>query len=118
MVGGATLSKNAGRDSFESAAAISAPGRNSCATLRSFGRILMAAISPERTREAQKLVPEFTLPVALSRMYGLTPLELSHELFSTSRLPKELLRTFRDCEPEALQGTSPTYDSHLLGITR
>ena len=87
-----------------------------CATLRSFGRILMAAVCPERTRAAHKLVPEYTLPVALSRMYGLTPLELSRELFSTSRLPKEMLRTFRDCEPEAMQSGSSNYDAHLLGI--
>jgi HD-like signal output (HDOD) protein len=88
-----------------------------CATLRCFGRILMATVSPEHMREAQKLVPEYTLPVAISRMYGLTSLELSRELFSTSRLPKEMLRTFRDCEPEAMNSGSANYDSHLLGIT-
>jgi HD-like signal output (HDOD) protein len=87
-----------------------------CATLRCFGRILMAAVSPERIREAQKLVPKYTLPVALSRMYGLTPLELIRELFSTSRLPKELLRTFREFEPEVLQNGAVNHDNYVLSI--
>lgn len=87
-----------------------------CAALRSFGRIIMAAISPEHTREAYRLAPALSLPEALRRFYGLTPIELGRRVLSASRLPDEVMRTFRECEPESLQGVASTYDARLLGV--
>jgi HD-like signal output (HDOD) protein len=88
-----------------------------CAALRGFGRIVMAAIAPELTREALKLTPPLSLSAAFRQCYGLTPLELSQRVLSSSRLPEEVKRTFRECEPETLHGVSSTYDARLLGIT-
>lgn len=88
-----------------------------CAALRGFGRIVMAAIAPELTREALKLTPPLSPSAAFRQCYGLTPLELSQRVLSCSRLPEEVKRTFRECEPEALHGVSSTYDARLLGIT-
>ncbi len=88
-----------------------------CAALRGFGRIVMAAIAPELTREALTLTPPLSPSAAFRQCYGLTPLELSQRVLSCSRLPEEVKRTFFECEPEALHGVSSTYDARLLGIT-
>jgi HD-like signal output (HDOD) protein len=88
-----------------------------CATLRHFGRILMAALSPELFREAQQLgrthPPEES---GFRRRFGLTSLELSRRVLAAARLPAEVLATLRDAEPEALYGTATKHETRLAAI--
>ncbi len=88
-----------------------------CATLRHFGRILMAALSPELFREAQQIgrthPPEEN---GFRRRFGLTSLELSRRILAAARLPADVLATLREAEPEALYGTATRHDTRLAAL--
>lgn len=87
-----------------------------CAALRNFGRIIMAALSPEHAREAIRRARDHSDADAHRAVFGLTSVELSHQLLSNGRLPEEVVRTLRDYEPEALNSTATTFDSRLIGL--
>lgn len=87
-----------------------------CAALRNFGRIIMAALSPEHAREAIRRARDHSDADAHRAVFGLTSVELSHQLLSNGRLPEEVVRTLRDYEPEALSSTATTFDSRLIGL--
>ncbi len=87
-----------------------------CAALRNFGRIIMAAVSPEHAREAVHRTRTHSDAEAYRAVFGLTTVELSRHLLSTGRLPDEVLRTLRDYEPESLHGTVSTFDTRLIGL--
>lgn len=87
-----------------------------CTALRSFGRIMFAAVSAEHCREAIKYAPTMGDSIAYRAQFGLTPLEFTRKLLTTARMPEEVMRTLRDCEPESLAGVATTYDARLLGI--
>ena len=87
-----------------------------CTALRSFGRIMFAAVSAEHCREAIKHAPAMGDSIAYRAQFGLTPLDFTRKLLTTARMPEEVMRTLRDCEPESLAGVATTYDARLLGI--
>lgn len=87
-----------------------------CTALRGFGRIIFAAISASHCREALQRIPASGEPLAYRSQFGVTPLDFTRQLLSAARLPDEVLRTLRECEPESLAGVSTTYDARLLGI--
>lgn len=87
-----------------------------CAALRNLGRILMAAISPEHYREALELAHQEPAVDGFRRRFGLTALELSRKVLAGSRLPEEVTKTLRDCEPETLNGVASTHEGRLLAI--
>lgn len=87
-----------------------------CATLRNFGKIAMAAISPELCREANEMMradPSFD---AYRQLFGLSSLELSRKLLGTARLPEDVMRALDDCEPEKLTSVAANYDARLLAL--
>lgn len=88
-----------------------------CATLRHFGRILMAALSPELFREAQEIgrthPPEEN---GFRRRFGLTSLDLSRRVLSAARLPAEVLSTLREAEPETLYGSASKHETRLAAV--
>ncbi len=88
-----------------------------CAALRNFGRIIMAAASPEHAREAVRRARTVPDADAHRAVFGLTPVDLSRQLLARGRLPDEVLRTLRDYDPESLGGTASTFDSRLIGLT-
>jgi HD-like signal output (HDOD) protein len=87
-----------------------------CAALRNFGRIIMAALSPEHARAAVQRARHHADAEAHRAVFGLSSVELSHHLLSTGHLPDEVLRTLHDYEPETLHGTATTFDTRLIGL--
>lgn len=87
-----------------------------CAALRNFGPIMFAAVSIEHARAAEKRLTSLGRDEAYRAQFGLTPLDFTRQIFSTVRLPPEVINTLRDCEPESLATDASTYDSRLLGL--
>jgi HD-like signal output (HDOD) protein len=87
-----------------------------CAALRHFGRIVMTSFMTEEYRRARgrtDVVPEDT---AFREIFGLTPLELGHELLRAEHLPEEILSALRACDPESITASSVTPEQRMLVI--
>ncbi len=87
-----------------------------CATLRDFGRIMFASISPPLCRAAALRAPIVGDAEAHREHFGLTPLAFSHGLLAAAGLPATVLASLRACEPESLKSAASTFDNRLLGL--
>ncbi|MCX6954114.1 MAG: HDOD domain-containing protein [Verrucomicrobia bacterium] len=87
-----------------------------CTTLRNFGRIIFAAISPLHCRAAARRTPVIGEAAAYRALFGVTPIEFTRALLSATHLPAEVLQTLRECEPETLEHLSTTHDARMFGI--
>ena len=67
-----------------------------CASLRHFGRILIAAELPEGYRQVRELTVTLGEDKAFESVFGLTPLEISRAVLQHERLPKEITETLED----------------------
>lgn len=74
-----------------------------CTVLRGYGKVLMSAFLIETYREAQILFPVKGETGAFRAAFGLTPVELTYELLSDTKLPKEILRTLKALDPVILE---------------
>ncbi|MBI5770170.1 MAG: HDOD domain-containing protein [Verrucomicrobia bacterium] len=88
-----------------------------CATLRNLGRILMATLSPEHYREALELARREPQVDGFRRRFGVTAVELSRRVLGGTKLPDEVLKSLRDCEPESLNGVATNHDARLLAFS-
>ncbi|MGB0371486.1 MAG: HDOD domain-containing protein [Opitutales bacterium] len=61
-----------------------------CTTLRNYGKLLMSTFMIEDFREAQLFATESSEDEAFTKVFGLTPLELSFYLLESSRMPEEI----------------------------
>ncbi len=87
------------------------------ACLRHYGRLLLATfLSTEFQQVHQRPVHE-TEAEACRRIFGLTPLELTHRLFEDSRLPRTILRCLQDVPPAQLLQPCATAEERLTAIT-
>lgn len=87
-----------------------------CATLRDFGHIMFAAISPPLCRAAALRAPVVGDAEAYREAFGLTPLAFSRDLLTAAGLPPTVLASLRECEPELLASVASTFENRLLGI--
>lgn len=87
-----------------------------CAALRHFGRIVMTSFMTEEYRRARGLVEALPEDEAFRKIFGLTPLELGHELLRAEQLPEEILATLRTCDPASVKASSVTPEQRLLLI--
>lgn len=72
-----------------------------CAALRNFGQIVLTSCMPGeflKLREAAGGEPD---DAAYRTAFGLTPLELGHQLLDAANLPEEILNTLKEIPPEA-----------------
>ncbi|MFT3828305.1 MAG: HDOD domain-containing protein [Opitutaceae bacterium] len=87
------------------------------ACLRHYGRLLLATfLSAEFQQIHQRPVNESEAD-ACRRVFGLTPLELTHRLFEDSRLPRTILRCLQDVPPAQLLQPCATAEERLTAIT-
>ena len=70
-----------------------------CASLRHFGRILIAAEMPEDYRTARELVPSLGEEGAFLSVFGLTPLQISRHVLKHAKLAPEITETLEDYDP-------------------
>jgi hypothetical protein len=87
-----------------------------CAALRHFGRIVMTSFMTEEYRRARGLTDALPEDTAFREIFGLTPLELGHELLRAEQLPEEILSALRDCDPESIAAASVTPEQRMLAV--
>ncbi len=85
-----------------------------CAALRHFGRIVMTSFMTEEYRRARGLTDVLPEDTAFREIFGLTPLELGHELLRAEQLPEEILSALRACNPESIAASSVTPEQRML----
>ena len=88
-----------------------------CASLRHFGRIVMAMCMLDEFHQAEELREVCDDDEAYRQVFGLTPLQLSHQLLKASDLPDEILVTLQDLPASALASLETTPDAQLLALT-
>lgn len=88
-----------------------------CASLRHFGRIVMAMSMLDEFHQAEELREVCEDDEAYRQVFGLTPLELSHQLLKASDLPEEILATLQDLPASALASLEATPDAQMLALT-
>ena len=87
-----------------------------CASLRNFGRIIMVTCMLDDYRAAQELA-ESSGDDGFRKTFGLTPLELGHQLLLAAELPEEILVTMKALPPEALAALNATPSAQMLALT-
>ncbi|MCS6248330.1 MAG: HDOD domain-containing protein [Opitutus sp.] len=88
-----------------------------CGTLRNLGAVLLPAMAPEHCREVGPLRETMPEDQACRHIFGLTPLDLSREMISTLRMPKEVLYAMQDCQPEDMTEVATHLSGRILCIT-
>jgi HD-like signal output (HDOD) protein len=88
-----------------------------CASLRNFGRIIMVSCMLEEYRAAQDLATDRPSDEAFRETFGLTPLELGHQLLLAAELPQEILMTLRSLPVEALAALDSTPSAQMIALT-
>jgi HD-like signal output (HDOD) protein len=87
-----------------------------CASLRQLGGILLPVVSLDHFRTAQGRLATKSEEHAFRGVFGLTPLELTHQLLSESRLPKDIVRSFREYEPESGGRVVASAENRLVAV--
>jgi hypothetical protein len=84
------------------------------ASLRNFGRLLLATYLTEPYHEARRLAGEKPANEAYRQVFGLTPLELGYELLRSTNLPTSVLDALREFSPQTLAIVGPESASLLI----
>lgn len=87
-----------------------------CAALRNFGRIVLTHSMLDEYRRATALTELMPVDDAFRQVFGLTPLELGHNLLQSGNVPEEILVALRECKPESIENAADTHDNRLLGL--
>ncbi len=66
-----------------------------CGCLRTFGHVVMASCMFDEYKQAKELAGRVPDDEAYRGIFGLTPLELGHQLLKAANLPEEILATLR-----------------------
>ena len=87
------------------------------ACLRHYGRLLLTTFLTTEFQQVQQRPVAETEAEACRRIFGLTPLELTHRLFEDSRLPRTILRCLQDVPTTQLTQASASPEERLTAIT-
>lgn len=88
-----------------------------CASLRSYGRLLMTSFMIEDYRRARIMATTgVTEDEAFNRVFGLTPLELGHHLLACAHLPEPILKSLRTVPADVLRSANQHPDMELLAL--
>ncbi len=89
-----------------------------CASLRSYGRLLMTTFMIDDYRRARIMAASgATEDDAFRTVLGLTPLELGYHLLASAHLPDPILRSLRALPPEAVKNATQQPDIELLALS-
>ncbi|MBK8476570.1 MAG: HDOD domain-containing protein [Opitutaceae bacterium] len=87
------------------------------ACLRHYGRLLLTTFMPEQFQQVHERPVQETEPEACRRIFGITPLELTHHLFEESRLPRVILRCLQDVPQNLIDQPPASAEERLTAIT-
>lgn len=74
-----------------------------CTVLRGYGKVLLSTFIIEKYRESLILIPMKGEIGAFRAVFGLTPIELSYELLSETKVPRKIIRTIKALDPAILE---------------
>lgn len=86
--------------------------------LRNYGRLLLTTHLADDWLKVQQRAPTESEPEACRRVFGLTALELTQQMFDASRLPKPILRCLQDLSSQQLAVASANPEDHLAAVTQ
>ena len=84
------------------------------ASLRNFGRLLLATYLTDQYHEARRLADEKLSDEAYREVFGLTALELGYELLQSTNLPTGVLDALREFSPQTLAMVGPESAALLI----
>ena len=84
------------------------------ASLRNFGRLLLATYLTDQYQETQRLASEKPTDEAYREIFGLTALELGFELLQSTNLPTGVLDALREFSPQTFAMVGPESASLLI----
>jgi HD-like signal output (HDOD) protein len=84
------------------------------ASLRNFGRLLLATYLTDQYHEARRLADEKLTDEAYREVFGLTALELGFELLQSTNLPTGVLDALREFSPQTLDLVGPESAALLI----
>lgn len=88
-----------------------------CASLRSYGRLLMTSFMIEEYRKAKVMATTgMSEDAAFNRVFGLTPLELGYHLLASAHLPEPILKSLRAAPPGLIRNIAEKPELELLAL--
>ncbi len=88
-----------------------------CASLRSYGRLLMTTFMLDEYRQALNAINEGAdEDDTFNQIFGLTPLELGHHLLASAHLPELILHSLKKFPLEALRRSAEQPALQLLAL--
>jgi len=88
-----------------------------CASLRNFGQIVLTSCMADEFQQLRQEAGGEPDDAAYRRVFGLTPLELGHQLLDAANLPEEILTTLRAIPPEAFAVLDRKPEDQLRALT-
>ena len=88
-----------------------------CASLRTFGQIVLSSCMAEEFHRLRKEAGGEPTDDAYREVFGLTPLELGHQLLDAAKLPEEILGTLKAIPPEAFEVLEQTPQDQMRALT-
>lgn len=89
-----------------------------CASLRSYGRLLMTSFMIEEYRKAKGMATTAGISedAAFNRVFGLTPLELGYHLLASAHLPEPILKSLRAAPAGLIRNIAEKPELELLAL--
>lgn len=88
-----------------------------CASLRSYGRLLLSTFLVEDYRTARSHALEMPEDEAFKLVFGHTPLSLARRILENTNLPRTILSALRDVTPELLVSKPASSENETLIIS-
>ncbi len=88
-----------------------------CASLRNFGQIVLTSCMAEEFAQLRKQAGGEPDDLAYRLMFGLTPLELGHQLLDAANLPEEILACLKAIPPEAFAVLERKPEDQMRALT-
>lgn len=88
------------------------------ACLRQYGRLILTSFMPQEFEQVQRRPPEESEVGACRRVFGLSPLELTHALFEAAGFPRDILRYMQDPPSTQLAAADAGRDDELAALTQ
>ncbi|AOS43235.1 HDOD domain protein [Lacunisphaera limnophila] len=88
-----------------------------CASLRNFGQIVLTSCMGEEFRQLRREAGGEPDDAAYRRIFGMTPLELGHQLLDAANLPEDILTTLKAMPPETFAVLESKPDDQMRALT-
>jgi HD-like signal output (HDOD) protein len=87
-----------------------------CGCLRSFGHMVLVSCMEEEYREAKAKAATLGDEEAYRQTFGITPLELGHQLLKSANLPEEILSSLKGLPPAAFAVLEARPEQQTLAV--